>query len=135
VELYELAGIRVDPERFKVGDRAAMLKNCERYVEHRCRDGGPWKSYAELERELAAAKNASTPAEDELEVTLDDEEAAHQETLGMLSQRDAALGKARELISNWRVTANVLSGMADAVHREMYHRCASELEAAIGREG
>lgn len=242
VQLYEAAGIRVDPERFKVGDRAAMLKNCERYVEHRCRDGGPWKSYAELEARIAELEQqnkrwidngciapprgealagyrcsgcgatgiklwresnrcdtlkcaacaapgitvdehgrvpsgfgpdtdqlpggwlpavpsdkgqywgyTSVPpqpvgwwrglptyskpseSEDELEVTLDDEEAAHQETLRILGLRDEALAKARSLISNWRVTANVLDGRRDAVHKEMYHRCASELEAAIGR--
>lgn len=38
------------PQCLKVGDKAAMLQNCERYVA--CLEsGGPWVSYAELEKE------------------------------------------------------------------------------------
>lgn len=34
-----------------VGDQEKMLKNCQRYVQLRCKGGGGWKSYAELEAE------------------------------------------------------------------------------------
>jgi hypothetical protein len=34
-----------------------MLANCARFIERRCEAGG-WKSYAELERELAQSKTA-----------------------------------------------------------------------------
>jgi hypothetical protein len=34
-----------------VGDKEAMLKNCQRYVTHRCEGGGDWKTYEQLEQE------------------------------------------------------------------------------------
>ena len=37
-----------------VGDQCAMLENCRRYIAQRTQNGGPWKSYADLERELAS---------------------------------------------------------------------------------
>ena len=48
-KLYEAAGL--PPADYKVGCKEEMLRNCERYVKNRCEDGGPWKSYAELEQE------------------------------------------------------------------------------------
>lgn len=48
--IFEAAGL--PPQDLRVGDKAAMLKNCERYV-NRLQSGGPWKSYAELEAENA----------------------------------------------------------------------------------
>jgi hypothetical protein len=44
--LYAFFGL--PPCDRRVGDKAAMLKNCERFVERRC-EGGGWPSYAELE--------------------------------------------------------------------------------------
>lgn len=40
----------------RVGDKAAMLKNCDRFLTNRCEGGGPWKTYAELEAENAVLK-------------------------------------------------------------------------------
>lgn len=48
-QLFAAAGL--PPKDYRVGDKAVMLKNCERFVDHVCEDGGPWKSYAELEAE------------------------------------------------------------------------------------
>jgi hypothetical protein len=53
-ELYAAAGL--PPREPTVGDPEAMLANCRRYIAQRCKPGGGWKSYAELEAELAAAK-------------------------------------------------------------------------------
>lgn len=50
--VFQAAGLPV-PDR-RVGDKAAMLNNCARYLEVLCEDGG-WKSYAELEEELRQA--------------------------------------------------------------------------------
>jgi hypothetical protein len=52
-ELYKVLGDCIEAD-FGVGDKAAMLKNCERFLEQRC-VGGNWPSYAELERRLAQA--------------------------------------------------------------------------------
>jgi hypothetical protein len=50
VELYVAAGLPV-PHDATVGSKAEMLKNCERFLERRCVEGGAWKTYAELEAE------------------------------------------------------------------------------------
>jgi hypothetical protein len=48
-KIFEAAGL--PPQDLHVGDKAAMLKNCERYVG--ClQNGGPWESYASLEKSL-----------------------------------------------------------------------------------
>jgi hypothetical protein len=39
----------------RVGDRAAMLRNCERFLERRCA-GGAWLTYAELEAKVVELK-------------------------------------------------------------------------------
>lgn len=39
-----------------VGDQSAMLRNCQRFVELRCKGGGNWKTYAELEAMVASQK-------------------------------------------------------------------------------
>ena len=54
-DLYLAAGLPIVDRR--VGDKAAMLENCKRFVNGRC-DGGGWKSYAELERENKELKEA-----------------------------------------------------------------------------
>ena len=48
VKLYAAAGLA--PPDNRIGDPAAMLENCKRYIAQRCQ-GGAWKSYAELENE------------------------------------------------------------------------------------
>jgi hypothetical protein len=48
--LYEVLGDGIKCDR-RVGDKAEMLKNCERFIENRCESGG-WRTYAELEAEL-----------------------------------------------------------------------------------
>lgn len=53
--LYEALGDGVKRDN-QIGDPEAMLKNCRRFIEKRCRAGGPWKSYVELEEENAALK-------------------------------------------------------------------------------
>lgn len=55
--LYAAAGL--PPVDRRVGDKAAMLANCERFLEQRCEGGGPWKSYAELEAELAQLREVT----------------------------------------------------------------------------
>jgi hypothetical protein len=55
-KIFAAAGLPV-PDR-SVGDPAAMLKNCTRYVLHMCQGGGGWKSYAELEQELVGLRKA-----------------------------------------------------------------------------
>jgi hypothetical protein len=47
--LFALVGLPTADRR--VGDKAAMLENCRRFVETQC-EGGGWRSYAELEAEL-----------------------------------------------------------------------------------
>lgn len=48
--LYEALGDGIKCDR-RVGDKAAMLRNCERFIDNRCESGG-WASYAELEEAL-----------------------------------------------------------------------------------
>lgn len=43
----------------RVGDPAAMLENCKRFIAQRCIAGGPWVSYAELEGQLKARERES----------------------------------------------------------------------------
>lgn len=50
--LYTAAGL--PPCDHRVGDKAAMLANCARFIDRRC-EGGAWPTYAELESKLAAA--------------------------------------------------------------------------------
>lgn len=52
-KIFEAAGL--PQQNLRVGDKSAMLRNCERYVGVLC-DGGPWKSYMELEAENARLK-------------------------------------------------------------------------------
>lgn len=64
-ELYEALGEGpVAPLTFQVGDKATMLKNCERFLERRCFGGGYWRTYAELEAENTRLENSV----DELEL-------------------------------------------------------------------
>lgn len=51
--IFAAAGLSV-PDR-KVGDKVAMLTNCERFINVMC-SGGKWRSYAEMERELEIAR-------------------------------------------------------------------------------
>lgn len=47
-------GIKCDR---RVGDKAAMLRNCDRFIDRRCQSGG-WRSYAELEVEIRRLKKS-----------------------------------------------------------------------------
>jgi hypothetical protein len=62
--IFKACGLPV-PDR-KVGDKVAMLKNCDRFVNTMC-SGGAWKSYVELEAELAAAKIENARLKEEKE--------------------------------------------------------------------
>jgi hypothetical protein len=53
-------GIRCDR---RVGDRAAMLRNCERFIANRC-EGGHWPTYAQLEDALTRIAALTGGAED-----------------------------------------------------------------------
>lgn len=55
VVLYNAAGLPA-PD-FRVGDKAAMKANCDRFIDRRCA-GGHWPSYADLEAELAKLNEA-----------------------------------------------------------------------------
>ena len=54
IALY--AAIGLPPRDKSVGDPCAMLENCKRFIAQRCQPGGTWKSYAELEEELATVR-------------------------------------------------------------------------------
>lgn len=47
-KIFQAAGL--PKQDLRVGNKADMLKNCDRYV-NCLESGGPWKSYAELEKE------------------------------------------------------------------------------------
>lgn len=48
-ELYAAAGLPA--KDYGVGDKAEMRKNCDRFINNVCQDGGRWVSYAQLERQ------------------------------------------------------------------------------------
>ena len=50
-----------------VGDPEAMRKNCDRFIANRCQAGGGWKSYKELEDEIAELKKRLAQAESRVE--------------------------------------------------------------------
>ncbi len=50
--LYAAAGLPSCDRR--VGDKAAMLRNCERFISRRC-EGGEWPTYAQLETVVSRA--------------------------------------------------------------------------------
>lgn len=54
--LYEALGDGIKCDR-RVGDKAAMLRNCERFIDNRCQGGG-WPNYAQLEAEIGQAHHA-----------------------------------------------------------------------------
>jgi hypothetical protein len=54
-ELYAVVGDGVKGD-FRVGSKEAMLHNCSKYIQNVCIEGGPWKSYAELEADNAALR-------------------------------------------------------------------------------
>jgi hypothetical protein len=69
-ELYAVA--RLPPVDRTIGNPAAMLENCKRFIAQRCQGGGLWKSYAELEAENKnllsvlnrVVRNACRPGDD-----------------------------------------------------------------------
>src|SRR5205809_5383224 len=52
-KIFKAAGLTT-PER-RVGDKAAMLYNCQRFIITMCQNG-QWKSYVELEAEIVTLK-------------------------------------------------------------------------------
>ena len=48
-KLYAVLGDGIKCDR-RVGNKEEMLKNCARFIENRCQQGG-WKTYQELEKE------------------------------------------------------------------------------------
>lgn len=52
--LYAALGDGIKCDR-RVGDKAAMRRNCERFIERRC-EGGGWPSYVALEEKLAESQ-------------------------------------------------------------------------------
>lgn len=58
--------------------------------------------------------------------------AAIKSLTEQLADRDRQIEAARQLISNWRVTANCLSDAdGDSVHRQLLHEHATQLDAAL----
>lgn len=73
-ELYAALGDGIKCDR-RVGDKIAMLHNCERFITRRC-EGGGWLSYVELEAERDEAREGIRAAHrvlDELGVKREDE--------------------------------------------------------------
>lgn len=66
--LYEVLGDGIKCDR-RVGSHQEMLANCRRFIENRCERGG-WKSYVELEADLAAAREERERLKAELDDTL-----------------------------------------------------------------
>lgn len=62
--LYAALGDGVECDR-RVGDKAVMLRNCERFIERRC-EGGGWLSYRELEQQLDASRSMTEKIRAEL---------------------------------------------------------------------
>lgn len=62
--LYEALGDGIKCDR-RVGDKGAMLANCERFIAHRCESGG-WLSYVELEQKITRLEDAMREAEKRL---------------------------------------------------------------------
>ena len=56
------AAAQLPPPDIRVGDKAAMRRNCDRFIDRRCEDGG-WPTYAELEAALADALARAVRAE------------------------------------------------------------------------
>ena len=55
-KIFEAAGL--PPQDLRVGDKSAMRKNCDRYID--CLEsGGPWKSYAGLEMIIIGLEKAN----------------------------------------------------------------------------
>lgn len=65
-ELYAAAGL--PPRDNTVGDPEAMLANCKRYIAQRCQNGGPWKSYAELEAEVERLRTENAALRQSIEL-------------------------------------------------------------------
>lgn len=60
--LYEALGDGIKCDR-RVGDKEAMLRNCERFIGRRC-EGGGWPTYVELEARIKALEEALRPFAD-----------------------------------------------------------------------
>lgn len=54
--LYEALGDGIKCDR-RVGSKFEMARNCFRFIDVRCEEGGSWKTYAELEKENSELKN------------------------------------------------------------------------------
>lgn len=63
-ELYKVLGDG-NLGDFHVGDKQAMLRNCERFLESRCMEGR-WKSYEQMERERNHYRDRCSLLEKEL---------------------------------------------------------------------
>lgn len=93
-KLYEAAGL--SPVDRRVGDKAEMLRNCERFLERRCESGGPWKSYAELEEENERLRSLLNDLWEyatggPLESMTEERAAAESETMQKLYKRAKAV--------------------------------------------
>lgn len=77
--LYAALGDGVACDRH-VGDKAAMLANCARFIDRRCQ-GGRWPSYAELEAELATLRAQNLAHAERI--------AAQSDALGRVAEKDA----------------------------------------------
>ncbi len=64
--LFKLCGL--PPVDKRVGDKFAMIKNCVRFVEQQCEQGGPWKSYAELEDAYKDAQRIVEEQQEQLQI-------------------------------------------------------------------
>ncbi len=122
--IFRAAGL--PPQDLRVGDKAAMLKNCERYVG--ClQSGGPWKSYAELESELDGERKANQILNAGFVSTCEDRDRLKQRVRELEAKSDAEMErvKACEHIAEgddgWEVLTNLCPSTAAVAHlRRLY---------------
>jgi hypothetical protein len=67
-KLYAALGDGIKCDR-RVGDKLAMLRNCERFITNRC-EGGGWESYAELEARAKRLREVAETLRDGVSLSL-----------------------------------------------------------------
>jgi hypothetical protein len=96
-ELY--AAIGLPPREPTVGDPAAMLANCQRYIAQRCKPGGDWKSYAELEARLAECEAEVRELREQLKIPHPDRDIVNECNV-LLAAKDKEITRLRAALES-----------------------------------